>query len=163
LFREPRKNYNQQQNTKNSNYKQQLLTNKRYSSAVSSVGPPLSLPKGEHKRDQELVNRRRRSMTLTIDNAPACNNRGIDKETRSTTTTVTGSLLQKPVTLAAANLGSCDNNPGEADTTIDTGAIFAKEGGSLQSWFDPRDDGAKSGRGADKGGIRPAALKHSKI
>jgi hypothetical protein len=36
-----KKNYKQQQNTKNNNYKQQLLTNMTYSSAVSFVGPPL--------------------------------------------------------------------------------------------------------------------------
>jgi hypothetical protein len=81
-----------------------------------------------------------------INNAPARNNRGINEETRATTTTLTGSLLQKPVTLSAANLGSCDKNPGKADTTIDTGAIFEKKGGSLQIWFDPRGDGAKSVR-----------------
>jgi hypothetical protein len=85
-------------------------------------------------------------MRSTIDNTPARNNRGIDEESRATTTTVTGSLLQKPVTLAVANLGSCDKNPGKADTKIYTGAIFAKEGGSLQSWFYPRYDGAKNGR-----------------
>jgi hypothetical protein len=71
-------------------------------------------------------------------------------------------MLQKPVTIVAANLGSCDKNPGKADTTIDTGTIFAKEEGSLESWLDPRGDGAKSDWGADKGGIRLAAGKHSK-
>jgi hypothetical protein len=131
------------------------------------VGHPLSLPKGERKRDQESVaataaataniklsidDRRRRQTTSTINNAPACNNRGIDKETRATTTNVISSLLQKPVTLAADNLGSCDKNPGKADTTIDTGAIVGKEGCSLQSWFNPRGNGAKSVRSADKGG-----------
>jgi hypothetical protein len=63
-------------------------------------------------------------MTSTIDNAPTRNNRGTEEEIRAKTTTVTGSLLQKPVTLAAANLSSCDKNPGKADTTMDTGAIF---------------------------------------
>jgi hypothetical protein len=101
-------------------------------------------------------------MTTTIDNAPARNNRGIDEGNRAPAVTVNGSLLKKPVTLAAANLGSCEKNPGKAYTTIDMGAIFEKEGGSLKSWFDPRGDEAKSGRGADKGGIRPAAGKHSK-
>jgi hypothetical protein len=115
---------------------------KTYSSAVSSVGPPLYLPKGEHQPNPESVaaitantaniklsvdDRRRRSTTSTIVNAPARNNRGIDKESQSPTTTVTGSLLHKPVTLAAADLGSCDKNPGEADTTMDTGSIFGKK------------------------------------
>jgi hypothetical protein len=50
-----KKNYKQQQNTKNSKYKQQLLTNKTYSSAVSSMRHPLYLPKGERERDQEPV------------------------------------------------------------------------------------------------------------
>jgi hypothetical protein len=66
------------------------------------------------------------------------------------------------VTLAAANVGSCDKNPGKADTTINTGAIVGNEGGSIQSWFDTRGDGAKSCRGVDKGGIRPATGKKSK-
>jgi hypothetical protein len=44
---------------------------------------------------------------------------------------------------------------------MDMGAIFEKKGGIL-NWFDPRVDGAKSGQGADKGDIRPAAGKHSK-
>jgi hypothetical protein len=35
-----KKNYKQQQNTKNNNFKQQLMTNMTYSSTVSSVGPP---------------------------------------------------------------------------------------------------------------------------
>jgi hypothetical protein len=61
-----------------------------------------------------------------INNAPARNNRGIDEENKGSTATVTGFLSQKPVTLASANLGSCDKNPGMADTTIDTGAIFGK-------------------------------------
>jgi hypothetical protein len=82
-----------------------------YSSAVTSVGPPVSLPKGERKREQELVaetaaaadiiklsvdDRRRRSTTAKIDNAPARNNRGIDKESKSPTTTVTSYLLTLP-------------------------------------------------------------------
>jgi hypothetical protein len=115
---------------------------KTYSSTVSSVGPRVPLPKGERKREHESVAataadttninlsidyRFRRSTTSTIVNAPARNNRGIDKESQPYTTTVTGSLLQKPVTLAAANLGLCDKNPGKADTTMDTGAIFGKK------------------------------------
>jgi hypothetical protein len=92
-----------------------------------------------------------------IGNAPARNNKGIDKESQPSATTVTGSLLQKPVTLAAANLGSCDKNPGKADTTINTGAIFGKRRPSSKM-FNPRVDGAKS----SWGGIRPAAGKHSK-
>jgi hypothetical protein len=126
--------------TNNKNYKQQLM--KTYSSTVSSAGPPVSLTKGERKREQELVvetaaatniiklsvdDRQRCSTTSTIFNAPARNNMGMDKESQSLTTTVTGSLSQKPVTLAAANLGSCDNNPGEAETTMGTGAIFEKK------------------------------------
>jgi hypothetical protein len=42
-----KKTYKQQQNTKNSNCKQQLITNKTYSSTVSSMGPSLSLAKSE--------------------------------------------------------------------------------------------------------------------
>jgi hypothetical protein len=106
------------------------------------MGPPLSFPKGELHPDlgsvaataADTVNinlsvddRRRRSTTSTIGNAPARNSRGIDKESQPSTTTVTGSLLQKPVTLVAANLRSCDKNPGKADTTMDTGAIFGKK------------------------------------
>jgi hypothetical protein len=136
-----RKNYNNNKKpTANSNtYKQQLISI-TYSSAFSSVGPPLSLLKGECKRDQESVaetaaatdsinlsdDRQRRSTTSTIVNAPARNNRGIDKENQGLTATVTGSLFQKMVTVAAANLGSCDKNPGMADTTMDKGAIFKK-------------------------------------
>jgi hypothetical protein len=173
-----KKNYKQQQNTKNNNFKQQLMTNMVYSSAVSSVGPPLYLPKGESQPDPESVaataaatanmnlsinDRWRYSTTSTIDNAPALNKRGVDEGNKVTTAHVTGSLLQKPVTLAAANLGSCDKNPGKADTTINTGAIVGNEGGSIQSWFDLRGYGEKSGRGIDKGGgIRPAAGKKLK-
>jgi hypothetical protein len=116
--------------TNNKNHKQQLM--KTYSSAVSSVGPPVSMPKDERNREQKSVaetaaatnriklsvdDRQRRSTTSTIVNAPARNNRGIHKEYQSPTTTVTGSLSQKQVTLAAANLGSCDKNPVKADTT----------------------------------------------
>jgi hypothetical protein len=79
-----KKNYKEQQNTKNSNFKQQLMTNMIYSSAVSSMGPPLSLPKGERNIDPESVaataaattniklsvdDRRRRSTISTIDNS----------------------------------------------------------------------------------------------
>jgi hypothetical protein len=96
---------------------------------------------------------------LTIDNSPALNNRGIDQDKSVTTATATGSLLQKPVMLAAANLGSCDKNPGKADTILDTGAILGNEGGNIKSWVDPRGDGAKIGRGVDKGVIRPATGK----
>jgi hypothetical protein len=114
-----------------------------YSSAVSSVGTPLSLSKLERQPDQESVTattadivnmnlsgdgQQRRLTTLTIDNAPALNNRGIDKDKAVTTATVTSSLLQKTVTLASANLGSCDKNPGKADTILDTGAIVGNEG-----------------------------------
>jgi hypothetical protein len=104
--------------TNTNNYKQQLM--RTYSSAVSSVGPPFSLSKGDHHPYQEsatatianIVNmnwsvdgHRRRLTTSTIDNAPALNNRGINQDKAGTIATVTGSLLQKPVTLAAANLG----------------------------------------------------------
>jgi hypothetical protein len=98
---------------------------------------------------------------LTIGNAPSLNNRIIDQEKAVTTATATGSLLQKPVTLAAANLGSCDKNPGKADTILDTGAIVGNEEGNTQIWIAPRVDGAKSGQGFDKGGSRPAAEKKS--
>jgi hypothetical protein len=69
-------------------------------------------------------------MTSTIDNAPDHNNRGIDQTKTFTTPTVTGSLLQKPVTVAAGNQVSCDNNPGQAVTTDTTGAIIEKKGGN---------------------------------
>jgi hypothetical protein len=89
-------------------------------------------------------------MTSTIVNVPACNNRGIDKESQSPTTTVTGYLLQKPVTLAAVNLDSCSKNPGKADTTMDTGAIFRKkeaaQGGSIRGATAQKVVGAASGR-----------------
>jgi hypothetical protein len=101
-------------------------------------------------------------MTSMIDNDAAINNRGIDQEKEVTSATVTGSLLQKPVSLAAAHPGSCDKNPGKADITLDTGAIIRKEGGSLKIWFDPRGDGGKNGRGIHKGGIRPAVGGESK-
>jgi hypothetical protein len=129
------------------------------------VGLPLSLPKGERKREQESVaetaaadniiklsvdDRQRRSTTSMIINAPACNNRGIDEENIGSTATVTGSLFQKPVTLAAANLGSCDKNPGMADTTMDTGAIFGKkeaaQRGSIRGSTAQKAVGAASGR-----------------
>jgi hypothetical protein len=135
------------------------------------------LPKGERQPDPESVastaadtaninlfanDHRRRSTTLKIDNAPALNNRGIDQEKKGASATVTNSLLQKLVTLAAANLGSCDKNPGKAYTTLDTGAIIRNKGGNIKSWVDPRGDGVKSGRGVDKDGIRLAAGKKSK-
>jgi hypothetical protein len=104
---------------------------------------------------------RRRSTTSTIDNAPALNTRGINQYKSVTTANVTGSMLQKPVTLAAANLGSCDKNTGKADTILDTGAIVGNEEGNKQIWIAPRVDGAKSGQGFDKGGSRPAAEKKS--
>jgi hypothetical protein len=100
------------------------------------------------------------STTSTIDNAPALNNRDIDQDKAVTPATATGSLLQKPVTLAAANLGSCDKNPGKVDTILNTGAIIRNEGVNIESWVDPRGDGSKSGRCVDSGGIRLAALKN---
>jgi hypothetical protein len=124
------------------------------------------LPKGERQPNPESVaataantaninlyvdDRRRRSATSTIINAPDRNSRGIDKESQPSTTTVTGSLLQKLVTLAAANLGSCDKNPGKADTKMNTGAIFRKKVGSSKR-FHTRSDCTRSGR----------AGKHSK-
>jgi hypothetical protein len=172
IFQGAKKNYKQQKNTKNNNFKQQLMTNIKYSSAVSSVGPPLYLPKGDQQPDLELVSanaadtantnlsvddRQRCSTTLTINNAPALNKRGIGEGNKVTSATVTGSLLHKLVTLTAANLGSCDKNLGKANTIIDMGVIVGNKGGSIQSWFDPRVDGAKSGRGVDKGNIRTAA------
>jgi hypothetical protein len=80
--------------------------------------PPLSLTKGERKIDPESIattaaatanmklsvdDPRHHSTTSTIDNAPAYNNRGIDEGNRAPTATVWCSLLQKRVTLAAAN------------------------------------------------------------
>jgi hypothetical protein len=67
-----------------------------YSSAVSSVAPPLYPLKGERKREQESVaetaaatdsiklsvDRQRRSTTSIIVNAPARNNRGINEEVK---------------------------------------------------------------------------------
>jgi hypothetical protein len=171
IFQGVKKTYKQQQNTKNNNYKQQLITNKIYSSAVSSMGPPLSLPKGERKREQESVaetsvatdsiklyvdDRQCRSMTSKIVNAPARNNRGIDKENKGPTATVTGSLFQTPVTLAAANLGSCDKNPCMAYTTMDTGAIFGKK----RQLKEVRSEWRR--RKKRSGGIRPTAGKHQK-
>jgi hypothetical protein len=102
------------------------------------MGPPLSFSKGEHQPNQESVTataadianmnlsvdeHRHRSTPSTIDNAPALNNRGIDQDKSVTTANATGPLLHKQVTLAAANLGSCNKNPGKADTIIDTGAM----------------------------------------
>jgi hypothetical protein len=99
-----------------------------------------------------------------IDNTPTLNNRVIDQDKAGTIPTVTSSLLQKPVTLAADNLGSCDKNPGKVDTILilDTGAVVRNEGGNKESWFDPRGDEAKSGRGVDKGDSRPTEGKKSK-
>jgi hypothetical protein len=91
--------------------------------------------------------------------APALNNSGIDQDKTVTTATATGSLLQKPVTLEAANLGSCDKNPGKADTILDTGAIVGSEGGNIESWVDLRGAGSKIDRGVDKVGIRPPQEK----
>jgi hypothetical protein len=125
------------------------------------VGTPLSLPKGERKREQESVaqtaaatdsvklsvdDRQCHLTTSTIVNAPARNNRGIGEENKGSTATVTGSLFQKPVTLAAANLGSCDKNPGIEDTTIDTGAIFGKRRQLKEVRFEGRRREKWSGR-----------------
>jgi hypothetical protein len=97
---------------------------------------------------------------LTIDNAPDHNTRVIDRSKSCTTTTVTSSLLQKPVTIASGNQGSCDKNPGQEVTTEETGAIVRKNGGNKkEGWVDIRGDGTEIGRGIDKGGSRPAAEK----
>jgi hypothetical protein len=75
IFQGVKRTYKQQQNTKNSNYKQQLITNKTYSSAVSSVGPPLSLAKGERKREQESVGETAAatdSIKLSVDDRQRC-------------------------------------------------------------------------------------------
>jgi hypothetical protein len=91
-------------------------------------------------------------MTSTINNAPDRNTRGIDQAKTCTTTAVTGALLQKPVTVDAGNQGSCDNNPGQAVTKDETGAIVGKtEAIRKEGSVDPRGDGAKSCRGIDKG------------
>jgi hypothetical protein len=64
------------------------------------------------------------------------------------------------VTVTVGNLGSCDKNPGKADTKDETGAIVGKSGGNMkEGCVDPRGAGAKRGRGIDKGGSRPAAEK----
>jgi hypothetical protein len=96
-----RKNYKQQQkptanNNNSNNYKQQLLS-MTYSSAVSSVGPPLSLLEGERKIEQESVaetadatgsikklsvNRQRRSTKSTIVNAPLAKTGASTKTTK---------------------------------------------------------------------------------
>jgi hypothetical protein len=130
------------------------------------------LPKGDRQPDPESVaataadtaninlyvdDHRHRLTTLKIVNAPSCNNMGIYKESQPSTTTVTGSLLQKLVTLAAANLGSCDKNIGKADTTMNTDAIFGKKEAAQRGYT----------RGATEqkavgGGIMPNAGKHSK-
>jgi hypothetical protein len=61
-----------------------------------------------------------------------------------TTATVTGYILQKLVTVAAGNLGSCDKNPGKADTKDETGAIVGKNGGNTkEGCVDPRGAGKK--------------------
>jgi hypothetical protein len=121
---------------------------------------PLFLAKGERHPDQESATatavdifhmsssvdgHRCRPMTSTIKNVPAINNRGIDEEKTCTTATVTGSLLQKSVTVAAGNLGSCDKNPGKEDTKDKTGAIVEKNGGNKkEGWVDPRGVGEKA-------------------
>jgi hypothetical protein len=132
--------------TNNNNYKQQLIT-RIYSSAFSSVGPPLSpFQKGikrERHPDQESstanatafidmgsVIGNRRLTTSTINNAPDQHGRVVDQAKTCTTNTVTGSLLQKPVTVAASNQGSCDRNTGKAVTTDKMGAIIVKNGGN---------------------------------
>jgi hypothetical protein len=139
------------------------------------VGPTLSLAKGERHPNQESATatavdifhmsssvnwHRHRSTTSNIDTFPALNNRGIVQEKTGTTATVTGSLLQKPVTVAAGNLGSCDKNPGKADTKDETGAIVENNrGNKKEGWVDPRGAGAERGWDIDKGGSRPAVEK----
>jgi hypothetical protein len=94
----------------------------------------------------------RRPIISTIDNAPDHNNRGNYQAKTCETATVTVSLLQKPVTAAAGNQGSCDKNPGKADTTDEMGVIDRKHGGNKkEGCFDPRDGVLKSGRGIEKG------------
>jgi hypothetical protein len=151
-----KKTYKQQQNTKRA-ITNNNLSQTKHTPPQSPLWDPLSLPKGERKREQESVaetaaatdiiklsvdDRQCRSTTSTISNALARNIRGIDEENKGSPATVTSSLFQKPVTLAAANLGSYDKSPDMADTTMDTGAIFEKGGSSKR--FDPRGDGAKA-------------------
>jgi hypothetical protein len=149
LSRESRKSTNNKKTQKTAITNNNLSQTKHTPPQSPPWDPPPSLPKGERKREKESVTAaatdsiklsvddcQRRSTTSTIINAPARTNTGIDKENKGSTATITGSLFQKLVTLAAANLGSCDKNPGMADTTgmadtrMDTGAIFGgKEAG----------------------------------
>jgi hypothetical protein len=105
------------------------------------VGPPFSLSKGERHPDQELAiataadssnmnssvdGHRRRPTTSTIDNSPALNNRGIYQEKKGKKATVTGSLLQKPVTVTAGNLGSCKEKRAHARLSVHGAALDIK-------------------------------------
>jgi hypothetical protein len=58
--------------------------------------------------------------------------------------------VPKPVTVASANLGACDKNPGMADTTMDKGAIFGKkeaaQRGSIRGATEQKAVGEASGR-----------------
>jgi hypothetical protein len=81
----------------------------------------------------------RRPTILTIDNAPDHNKRGINQAKTCTTTTVTGYLLQKLVTVPEGNQVSCDKNPDQEVTTEETGAIVGKNGSHKKEvWVDPR-------------------------
>jgi hypothetical protein len=95
----------------------------------------------------------------TFDNALDHNKRGINQAKTCTTTTVTGSLLQKSVTVAAGNQGSCDKNPGQAVHTDETGAIVGENGGHKKEvWIDPQAM-AQEAAGVS---IRMAALRPQK-
>jgi hypothetical protein len=157
------------------------MTNMTYSSAVSSMGSPLSpFQKGTRRErhfnpestvvkaaapsiDMVSVVGNRRPTTLIIDNTPEQNKRGIYKGQTFTTTTVNGSLVQKPVTVAEGNQGSCDKNPVQAVTTDKMDAIVGKNGGPREVSVSQRDDGAKSGQVIVKGGRKPAAGKMVKV
>jgi hypothetical protein len=110
-----------------------------------------------------VIGHRRRPTTLTIDNAPTLNNRGIDQEKTGTSATVTGSLLQKPITVAAGNLGSCGMNPGKADTKDETAPSSKKTEATRKVGSIRGAPAQKSGRGIDKGDSRPAAEKMGKF
>jgi hypothetical protein len=103
-----------------------------------------------HSIKLSVDDRQRRSTTSMIGNAPARNNMGINEENKGSTATVTGSLFQKPVTLATANLGPCDKNPGMAYTTMYMGAIFGKkeaaQRGSIRGATAKKAVGVASGR-----------------
>jgi hypothetical protein len=89
-----------------------------------------------------VVGNQHPTTSILNNNARGHNKRGIATGQPFTTTTVTGSLVQKPVTAAEGNQGSCDKNPDKAASTADTDAIVEKNGGGKECWVDPRNNGA---------------------